>query len=168
MAQHPALLTTELTLTPPQRGMAEWQIAGAQGPVGHVRPATDQPGHARLHGLAFDIAMGRLDDGHATLWRPMRLTLEGPNLFHAWTVPRRGLLARALGQNTPLYLLHDHAPPLRMMRRGGLNRQIALLAGDDLLALADHPRSRAPCRIRHAPTLPPAIQAALCHAVTRP
>lgn len=168
MAQDAALLTGELTLTPPARRHGEWHIADPEGTAGHVIPPGRGAGHVRLHGLGFDIAFGQLDDGGRTILRPWRLTIEGANLFHAWSMPGEGWLNRLLARDHPMYTLYDHRPPLRMMLRGGLNRQIALLAGDDLLALAEYPRSRGPRHIRHAPTLPPAVQAALCHAVTQP
>ncbi|MCM2562150.1 hypothetical protein M8756_08275 [Lutimaribacter sp. EGI FJ00015] len=168
MAQHSDLLTATLTLTPPARGETAWSAETEDGVAGHVIPAGRGPGHVRLHGLAFDISLGQLNDGQAALWRPWQMTLEGPNLFHAWTVPRRSPLSLLTGRKAPIFVMDDHAPPLQMVQGGGLHRQVALVAGSDLLALAEHPRGRAPRHIRHAPTLPPAIQAALCHAVTQP
>jgi hypothetical protein len=168
MAQHSDLLTGTLTLKPPARGHTAWSVQTDEGPVGRVAPPRRGPGLVELHGLVFDLSYGQFDDGGPALLRPWRLTLEGPNLFHAWSVPRQTLLTRLIGHDHVLFMLEEHRPPLRMETRGGLNRQIALRAGDDLLALADHPRGRRPCDIRHAPTLPPAILAALCHAVTQP
>lgn len=167
MAQDAALLTARLTLSPPARRRAAWQISDTDGPAGNIIPPTRGTGHVRLHGLGFDIAFGQVDDGRRTLLHPWRLTVEGANLFQAWEMTHEGWMQRLLGFDHPLFTLHDHQPPLCMVLRGGLNRQIALLAGDDLLALADYPRGRGPRCIHHAPTLPPAVQAALCHTVTQ-
>ena len=168
MAQDAALLTSDLVLHPPARGQEAWQLLADGTAVGTLRPPERGPGRIELHGLGFDLSYGRLDDGTAALARPWQMTLEGAGLFHAWTVPRATLAARLFARNRPLYALHDHGPALQMILQGGLKRQIALQSGPDLLALADYPRGRTPRRIRHAPTLPPAILAAICHAVTQP
>lgn len=168
MAQDAALLTSDLVLHPPARGQDTWQLHEDGTAIGTLQTPDRGPGRIELHGLGFDVSYGRLDDGSAGLGRPWQMTLEGAGLFHAWTVPRITLATRLLARSRPLYVLHDHGPALQMILQGGLKRQITLQSGPDLLALADYPRGRTPRRIRHAPTLPPAILAAICHAVTQP